>query len=239
MNQFDNIPDELRRCKQWVNWQYEERGGEVAKIPIDPKTGKRARSNDPATWSSFETAIKRSPQVGFVFLENDPYVGIDLDHCRDAETGEIAAWAKKICEAVAEGLTYQAAAALGGIDRHTLANWRRAHPEFADALEQAESEFVRHHVGNIVAAADKGTWQASAWLLERKFPASFALRAELRLDQNDGPTEEEADYEDVLEGSPKLRKMGRDFFRAIEDERHKREGGNGNGRVQSYTCANK
>jgi len=41
--------------------------------------------------------------------------------------------------------------------------------------------------------------------------------------------EEEADYEEIIAGSPKLKKMGREYFRAIDEERRKREGGNGNG----------
>jgi putative DNA primase/helicase len=36
--------------------------------------------------------------VGFVFCSADPYVGIDLDHCRDPETGEIEEWAREIIE---------------------------------------------------------------------------------------------------------------------------------------------
>lgn len=135
---------------------------------------------------------------------------------------------KKICGAVADGLPYQDAAALGGINRHTLANWRKTYPDFADALEQAESEFVRHHVGNIAAAADKGTWQASAWLLERKFPAMFALRAELRVGQEEGPAEIDTELEDIMASSPEIRKMTINLHRAVEEQRRKRAG-NGSG----------
>jgi putative DNA primase/helicase len=41
--------------------------------------------------------------IGFVFSSADPYTAIDLDHCRDTETGEIARWAKKIIERVEGG----------------------------------------------------------------------------------------------------------------------------------------
>jgi len=145
---------------------------------------------------------------------------------------------KKVCAAVAQGLTYQDAAALAGINRHTLAAWRTAHPEFADALEQAESEFVRHHVGNIVAAADSGTWQASAWLLERRHPESYALHAELRLDQGEEPNSEVDELDGIMAGSPKLRRMAIELHRAVEEEKRKRQGGDGNVRVQSNTREN-
>jgi len=34
--------------------------------------------------------------IGFVFSPNDPFAGIDLDHCRDLETCVIAPWAQQI-----------------------------------------------------------------------------------------------------------------------------------------------
>ncbi len=41
--------------------------------------------------------------LGFVFCSGDPFVGIDLDGCRDPETGEVAPWAQKIISSVEEG----------------------------------------------------------------------------------------------------------------------------------------
>ena len=38
--------------------------------------------------------------VGFVFTEDDPYAGIDIDKCRNSETGEIDQWARKIVDAL-------------------------------------------------------------------------------------------------------------------------------------------
>jgi transposase-like protein len=131
---------------------------------------------------------------------------------------------------MAQGLPYQDAAALAGINRHTLAVWRKTYPDFADALEQAESVFVRRHVGNIRAAADKGKWRADAWLLERRYPESFALRAELRLDQGQEPSTEEDELDEIIANNPKLQQMAIEFYRAIEEERSRR-GGNGDGRA--------
>ena len=50
--------------------------------------------------------------------------------------------------------------------------WRimKADPEFAAAVEQAESEAEVRHVLNIVKAAESGNWTASAWWLERRRP---------------------------------------------------------------------
>ena len=41
--------------------------------------------------------------IGFVFSSADPFVGIDLDRCRDPEDGEITGWAQKIISRVQEG----------------------------------------------------------------------------------------------------------------------------------------
>jgi putative DNA primase/helicase len=38
------------------------------------------------------------PGIGFVVTPQDPFVGIDLDHCRHPETGDIAAWARHIVD---------------------------------------------------------------------------------------------------------------------------------------------
>jgi putative DNA primase/helicase len=38
--------------------------------------------------------------VGYVFSAEDPYTGIDLDKCRDPETGAIADWAQEIITAL-------------------------------------------------------------------------------------------------------------------------------------------
>jgi primase-polymerase (primpol)-like protein len=48
---------------------------------------------------------RRTPYdgVGFVFCSADPLTGIDLDGCRDPESGEISPWADKIIADASEG----------------------------------------------------------------------------------------------------------------------------------------
>ena len=36
--------------------------------------------------------------MGFVFSSGDPFAGIDLDDCRDPETGKLDAWAEEAVE---------------------------------------------------------------------------------------------------------------------------------------------
>lgn len=76
---YENIPQELKKVKQWVCW-----GGE--KLPKNPYTGGNAQSNNPDTWSDFETAVAAVSKYGFNgigFMFAAPYFGVDLDHCVD------------------------------------------------------------------------------------------------------------------------------------------------------------
>jgi hypothetical protein len=95
------IPTELKALPQWVVWRYEERDGKQTKIPYRPVAGRivMASTTDPETWGTFDAAGALAEQfdgVGFVFTPDDPYCGVDLDHCRDPETGQLedraAAW---------------------------------------------------------------------------------------------------------------------------------------------------
>ncbi|WP_232688987.1 hypothetical protein [Halobacterium zhouii] len=88
------IPEDLREREQWVCWREEERDGKATKIPVTPGAGGFASSTESATWSDFETAheyteTEYADGVGFVFTDDDPIVGVDLDDCRDPETGDV------------------------------------------------------------------------------------------------------------------------------------------------------
>ncbi len=96
------IPDELRRIPQWVVWRPDLREGKWTKVPYDAKRPrKRAKSTDPKSWTSIEKAVEHHSQnttsgIGFVFTAEDPYVGVDLDKCRDPNSGVIDDRARKI-----------------------------------------------------------------------------------------------------------------------------------------------
>jgi primase-polymerase (primpol)-like protein len=90
---LDNIPDELRQRPQWVVHK--------EKVPYIAGGVGRASSTDSLTWRTFEEAVQaletgRYDGIGFVFSSGDPFAGIDLDGCRDPETGALEEWAEKI-----------------------------------------------------------------------------------------------------------------------------------------------
>ncbi|WP_416838720.1 hypothetical protein [Haloferax sp. DFSO52] len=96
------LPDELCERAQWVGWRTQTRGGDETKVPLDVSGG-YASATDRATWTTFDEALAYAEDgtadgVGFVFTDDDPYVGIDLDKCRDSETGEPEEWAQMIIE---------------------------------------------------------------------------------------------------------------------------------------------
>ncbi len=84
---FQQIPEELKDFPQWVVWKLIPNGGKKPrKTPIDPKTGRNAKSNDPSTWATYDHAVEYYLRhatdlagVGYEFSADDPYVGIDLD----------------------------------------------------------------------------------------------------------------------------------------------------------------
>ncbi len=95
------IPEALKAMRQWVVWRGVARGGRLTKVPINPHTGRNASSTDPHTWGSYveaQRAVGRlnATGLGFVFSADDLLAGIDLDGCRDPETGAIEAWARDI-----------------------------------------------------------------------------------------------------------------------------------------------
>ena len=102
----ENIPAELKSIPNWMCWCYELRRSSQGewkwtKPPIQTNSN-YAQSNQPRTWTTFERVWEHFVHpVGIVpdgigFRPTGTIVGIDLDHCRDPETGAIADWASGI-----------------------------------------------------------------------------------------------------------------------------------------------
>jgi hypothetical protein len=90
---------ELIALRRWVVWQYEVRAGKPTKVPYCPTTRQRASSTDPTTWSAYdEAAAVASAYAGLGCVIVTPYTGLDLDKCRDPETGALAPWARAMVD---------------------------------------------------------------------------------------------------------------------------------------------
>lgn len=80
---------------------------------------------------------------------------------------------QRICDALGVGATYEHAAAFGGIAYETLNEWRKSKPQFSEALKDAEGRAAVALLAKIQKAAGQGTWQAAAWILERRYPQLY------------------------------------------------------------------
>jgi P4 family phage/plasmid primase-like protien len=100
---YDGVPSSMKERDCWICWREEERDGEATKVPVDPHTGDFASTTDPETWSTFEEATDahagaafNTSGVGIVFDSGDTLMGIDLDDCRDPDTGQPTEEAREI-----------------------------------------------------------------------------------------------------------------------------------------------
>lgn len=107
---WDNIPTEFTALPHWVLWRYQavknHRGDEKrTKVPFRADLKGKAASDNSATWAMFDVARATFEAgdfdgVGFMLGDDAGIIGVDLDHCFDPETGEIAPWAHAIVTAL-------------------------------------------------------------------------------------------------------------------------------------------
>lgn len=130
------IPLAMRSVARWVVWRFESvtnrETGEIrrTKVPYQARSPKmKASTTDPRSWGTYAQAMAAVTQAdteGVGFVLGDGWAGIDLDHCRDAATGAIEAWAAEI---VAEMATYTEISPSGSglhlLLRATMAGGRR------------------------------------------------------------------------------------------------------------------
>lgn len=87
----------MKAKRQWVCWKTIQRD-RPTKVPLQ-ETGIAASSTNPETWTGFEEAFAASGKfdgIGFVFGPDRDMFGIDLDGCRDPQTGKVTEWAREV-----------------------------------------------------------------------------------------------------------------------------------------------
>jgi hypothetical protein len=112
----EGVSAELKQSRRWVLWQMEdvqdrEKLRKQMKPPKNARTGEPAKHNDPLTWSTYEEALKAHQETlplqpsancvhvhegvrGIGCVIGPPFIGIDIDDCRNPETGDLTAEAK-------------------------------------------------------------------------------------------------------------------------------------------------
>src|SRR4051812_6703054 len=104
--------------------------------------------------------------------------------------GRPSGYAPKIIDMMCDkirrfGLSDSAAAEFVGMGSSTVSRWKQLYPEIAPKLQQARQEIRVHHLEIIeqAAQAENGRgWRASAWMLERLFPADYARKVSDRFE---------------------------------------------------------
>src|SRR5690625_8565 len=96
----DNIPAELKEIPRWCLWRYElnSKRDRWTKVPYQVN-GRNASTNDPATFVSFDavqSAFQSGQWDGIGFLVGAGIAGVDVDDCRDPETGELTPAARNL-----------------------------------------------------------------------------------------------------------------------------------------------
>lgn len=107
---------------------------------------------------------------------------------------------ENICELVSDGNFIKDAAAINGIPEGTFWNWMKIADDLISDKTRDETSYTDleklcvklsadmriaraknkdQHIQNINKAANSGTWQASAWYLERVYKNEFSLRSEI------------------------------------------------------------
>lgn len=92
---YDAVPSEMKRISSWLCWRFEVDSGtsKQKKVPYNPTTGARASVTNPHDWTTFFAALSNLhlyDGLGYVFSDNDPFTGIDLDDTKnDVEAFEV------------------------------------------------------------------------------------------------------------------------------------------------------
>lgn len=83
--------------------------------------------------------------------------------------------------ALSKGFPYAMIADLLGIAKSTLSRFLTARPHIVERLKKAESLHITRALEIIDRAAEKGTWQAAAWRIERRAQEHFGQQSRVQV----------------------------------------------------------
>lgn len=109
VSDYSHVPEEMKQLPHWVV-------ATASKLPINPASGYGAKANDSSTWNSFEVCYNYLKEnygkevvignqkssiegLGFMFQKETGLVGIDIDHCLDADGNIVDERVKAILDA--------------------------------------------------------------------------------------------------------------------------------------------
>lgn len=103
------IPAVLKALQRWLNWRYEWKQGREGKpggwtkVPVIAGTDQRTDATKADHLAPFDAALvgARRDGYGLGFALGDGIAGVDLDDCRDLDTGALAPWGALVVTALA------------------------------------------------------------------------------------------------------------------------------------------
>ncbi|MGS0763939.1 phage/plasmid primase, P4 family [Syntrophomonas curvata] len=98
MTPYDNLPQRIKDENRFCCFKYEQRNGKKTKVPYDPATGRRAKTDRLDTFRDYATTITAVGSYdGIGFLVGNEINFLDLDDCF-TEAGLLKPWAKDIAD---------------------------------------------------------------------------------------------------------------------------------------------
>ena len=98
---------------------------------------------------------------------------------------------QRLNQALSVGAYIEDACIFAGISSRQFRRWRELAEQgvapYAGRwveIQRRESQAVIRNLFNIHNAGNSGSWQASAWILERKYPAKYGRREQISLSDN-------------------------------------------------------
>jgi len=90
---------------------------------------------------------------------------------------------QRLNQAISVGAYIEDACVFAGISSRQFRRWRelaeqgiQPYAERWEEINKSESQSIVRNLFNIQNASNNGTWQASAWLLERKYPEKYGRK---------------------------------------------------------------
>lgn len=81
-----------------------------------------------------------------------------------------------IVQALKLGATERLACEYANISQETYYNWKRNKAEFLEKVKTAQGQAAVVLLARIQQEAREGSWQAAAWLLERRYPDEYGRK---------------------------------------------------------------
>tara|TARA_R100001594_G_scaffold60327_1_gene94248 strand:- start:10294 stop:10755 length:462 start_codon:yes stop_codon:yes gene_type:complete len=99
-------------------------------------------------------------------------------------------WAR-LSQAISVGAYIEDACIFAGISSRQYRRWRELAEQGVEPyasrwveIQKSEAQAVVRNLFNIQSAANNGTWQASAWILERKYPEKYARKDFVQINES-------------------------------------------------------